>query len=74
MSHCCDMMTQNVEQTCPDHAERSDCPDCIIGYWPGSRSYGILVHDGGSSMIGIAHCPWCGASLPDQTDEAAIDA
>ncbi|WP_443024326.1 MULTISPECIES: DUF6980 family protein [unclassified Sphingomonas] len=23
-----------------------------------------MIHDGGSSMIGIACCPWCGTRLP----------
>ncbi|MFB9422507.1 DUF6980 family protein [Nonomuraea rubra] len=28
------------------------------------RSYGLPIHDGGSSSIAIRYCPWCGARLP----------
>jgi hypothetical protein len=63
--HCCKMMADNVARTCPDHPDRSDCPDCLIEFWPGSSRYGILVHDGGQSMIAIAYCPWCGAKLDE---------
>lgn len=28
-----------------------------------------MVHDGGSSVVAIAFCPWCGSKLP-QIDEA----
>jgi hypothetical protein len=24
---------------------------------------GLIIHDGGSSSIGIAFCPWCGSTL-----------
>jgi hypothetical protein len=63
--HCCEDMKRNVEYTCDQHPNRSDCPDCLIEYLPRFRQYGILVHDGGSSMVTISYCPWCGAKLPD---------
>lgn len=47
-------------------ADRHDCPDCLIDYWPNGPSYGIMIHDGGSSMITIAYCPWCGTKLPSR--------
>lgn len=31
--------------------------------------YGIIVHDGGESFIGIQYCPWCGKKLPDSKRE-----
>ena len=65
--HCCDMMTNNVNSTCDQHADRHDCPDCLIDYWPSTQTYGIMVHDGGSSMIVISHCPWCGTKLPEES-------
>jgi hypothetical protein len=63
------MMGGNVENSCPDHPNRYDCPHLLIDYWPDSGRYGIIIHDGdgGGSMIVIGYCPWCGARLP--TDE-----
>jgi predicted RNA-binding Zn-ribbon protein involved in translation (DUF1610 family) len=63
-NHCCEMMRSNVESTCDKHANRYECPDCLIDYWPATRRYGIMVHDGGESMITINFCPWCGTKLP----------
>jgi hypothetical protein len=57
------MMRSNVEKTCDQHENREDCPDCLIAYWPSSKTYGIMIHDGGSSAIEIAYCPWCGSKL-----------
>jgi hypothetical protein len=65
-THCCEMMTGNVNSTCDQHSDRHDCPDCLIDYWPSSQAYGIMIHDGGSSMIAISFCPWCGTKLPGQ--------
>ncbi|WP_435832452.1 DUF6980 family protein [Nonomuraea rubra] len=28
------------------------------------RSFGLPIHDGGSSSIAIRYCQWCGARLP----------
>ena len=27
--------------------------------------YGLIVHDGGTSVIAIKFCPWCGSKLPE---------
>ncbi len=62
--HCCEMMRANVEQTCADHPNRHDCPDSLIEFWPASRTYGLIIHDGGESVIRIAYCLWCGTKLP----------
>jgi hypothetical protein len=62
-THCCVMMTDNVENSCEDHPDRNDCPDMLIDYWPSSNRYGIMIHDGAASMIVIAFCPWCGTRL-----------
>jgi hypothetical protein len=45
-----------------------DCPDCLIDYWPDTQTYGLMIHDGGNSVIVISYCPWCGAKLPEQVD------
>jgi hypothetical protein len=61
--HCCEMMRSNVENQCAEHQDRLDCPDCLIDYRPKTDEYGLIVHDGGSSVIAILFCPWCGADL-----------
>jgi hypothetical protein len=63
--HCCDMMASNVSSTCHRHASHHDC---LIDYWPDTHIYGIIVHESGSRMIVISHCPWCGTDLTAQPD------
>lgn len=65
-NHCCEMMRSNVESVCEQHSDRHDCPDCLIACSPNGSSYGIMIHDGGSSVITITYCPWCGTKLPDR--------
>lgn len=60
--YCCDRMRADLEHVCDIHSDRSECPDALIGRT--KHGFGLLVHDGGSSMISIAYCPWCGARLP----------
>ena len=59
---CCSRMAADLNQSCKQHADRAFCPDALIDQVRGG--YGIIVHDGGSSVIEIAFCPWCGAKLP----------
>jgi hypothetical protein len=59
------MMRSNVESTCEQHQDRFDCPDALIHFSPEPEMYGLIVHDGGSSMIMISFCPWCAATLPN---------
>jgi len=54
-------MADDLNRVCAVHADRSDCPDAFVAEMNGG--YGLMVHDGGSSAIEIAFCPWCGASL-----------
>ena len=63
--HCCDRMDYDLSQTCDFHGSRQDCPDALIDVHEGR--YALIVHDGGSSSIQIAFCPWCGSCL--QVDE-----
>lgn len=63
--HCCEDMQREVERVCEQHPNRHDCPDCLVGYSPRFREYGLLVHDGGSSSVRIQFCPWCGTRLPE---------
>lgn len=60
--YCCDRMRDDLERACPSHVDRSDCPDALVAR--GRRGgYGLWVHDGGSSLVTIAYCPWCGTRL-----------
>jgi hypothetical protein len=61
-------MAQDLEAVCDRHANRWDCPDALVGHWPESGEYGLIVHDGGSSMIVINFCPWCGSDLTRSAD------
>jgi hypothetical protein len=61
--HCCEEMRHEVERVCDRHLDRFECPDCIVEYRPKHREYGLIVHDGGSSVILIRFCPWCGTEL-----------
>jgi hypothetical protein len=61
-AHCCERMDYDLGQTCSVHEDRFECPDALIGRI--GKGYGLIVHDGGSSVIEISFCPWCGAKLP----------
>ena len=65
--HCCAEMTEQVNRQCAEHPDRFDCPDALVDYTPKTKSYGLIVHDGGSSMIEISFCPWCGTKLSGAT-------
>ncbi len=62
---CCDMMEDQISHKCPDHENPFDCPDNLISYTAMFDEYGIIIHDGGTSVIGINFCPWCGSKLPE---------
>ncbi|WP_425615575.1 DUF6980 family protein [Anatilimnocola sp. NA78] len=72
MEHCCEKLRQAVERRCDEHPDRSDCPDCLIEYWPRFREYGIIIHDGGSSVMRIEFCPWCGSRLPESLRDKVL--
>jgi hypothetical protein len=57
-------MRRQVEHRCDEHFPQSTCPDVLVAYSAKFDEYGIVVHDGGSSSVRIAFCPWCGQSLP----------
>lgn len=68
MNHepCCDDMRRQLEFRCADHADLSDCPDSLVVFHENPATFGIRVHDGGSSFAEIRYCPWCGANLSAQ--------
>ena len=55
------MMEYNVYSTCALHPDRFDCPDALIH--KSLDDYGIIIHDGGRSVVEIAFCPWCAKKL-----------
>ena len=63
-SHCCDRMRLELRKSAPSTG-RGWPPDALIAYLPKFDEYGLVVHDGGSSMVQIQFCPWCGTRLPE---------
>ncbi len=63
--HCCEMMSENIELNCDKHNNPFDCADVLIHYSKTFDEYGIIIHDGGSSYVGIDFCPFCGTKLPE---------
>lgn len=57
------MMRRNVESVCDQHLSQFDCPDCLLHFDETTGQYGLIVHDGGGSVVRIEFCPWCGARL-----------
>jgi len=67
-------MTAHVNHVCKQHPDPFDCADHLIFYAPRFDEYGIIIHDGGTSMISIHYCPWCGVRLPESRRDAWFDA
>ncbi|MGW5481912.1 DUF6980 family protein [Streptomyces sp. NPDC004008] len=63
--HCCAAMTDRVNRECERHDDAFASPDALILFTARFREYGLVVHDGGTSSIGIDFCPWCGQRLPE---------
>jgi hypothetical protein len=57
-------MTDAVLFTCSQHPDQFECPDALVYYNARFDEYGLIVHDGGASVVSIEHCPWCGSKLP----------
>jgi hypothetical protein len=52
-----------MQHTCEMHPDLSDCPDSLIVRLGEPGSFGLRVHDGGTSVVRIRYCPWCGTDL-----------
>src|SRR5262249_6702406 len=49
---------------CAEHADpTADTPEAAVIYNPRFDELGIYLYD--RSVLGIRHCPWCGAKLPE---------
>jgi hypothetical protein len=59
------MMREQIETECDHDHSIWECPDRLItrGTADGSRGYGLIIHDGGSSYVRIRFCPWCGTPV-----------
>jgi len=60
---CCGRMRDEFKRTCDEHEARHECPDLVLDYNETIKRFGILIHDGGSSVYLINYCPWCGTKL-----------
>ena len=61
--HCCESMRYWADYRCEQHPDPAVCPKNMVFYSAAEGTYGIRIHDGGSSYTEIKHCPWCGANL-----------
>ena len=64
---CCEMMSANVNVSCPQGHDVFECADNLIYYSARENRYGLLIHDGGASFVEIVWCPWCGSDLKSST-------
>jgi len=62
-SLCCESMQAALQMDCATHDDPFECPDSLIAYNAGFNQFGLIVHDGGTSVVLIRYCPWCGSSL-----------
>lgn len=65
-------MQWDLERACEHHIDRFDCADALVQR-ARDGTYGLIVHDGGSSFVKIYVCPWCGTELHDGRVEATLD-
>ena len=52
VTHCCDTMRAQVGRA--------------VAYSPQTRAYGLKTSRVGTPALPIAHCPWCGSTLPPE--------
>jgi hypothetical protein len=68
---CCERMAVDLQHKCDVHSDRFECPDAFISSTRGG--YGLMIHDGGHSVIEISFCPWCGSKLPPIKRSLIVD-
>jgi hypothetical protein len=59
----CVHLAYHTSGWCSENADPVACPDVAVIYNPRFDEFGIHLYD--RSVLGIRHCPWCGARLPD---------
>jgi hypothetical protein len=60
-SYPCVHVAYHSTHTCAIHADAWECPDVTLVRT--ASGFGIPVRDGGTSVIRIDYCPWCGINL-----------
>jgi hypothetical protein len=63
MTSCCKVMELHSRHRCQEHADHFACPDVLVHRTQAGGAHGLIIHDGGESMIRIRFCPWCGTDL-----------
>jgi hypothetical protein len=48
---------------CEIHTDPRDCPDVLVIRDERRQTFGLPVRDGGSSVVKIRFCPWCGIEI-----------
>ncbi len=66
-------MSRAVTFDCDAHTDEYECPDSLLHYSPRFDEYGLIIHDGGTSLLVIRHCPWCGTKLPESKRDRWFD-
>lgn len=64
---CCKVMQGYLDRKCQQHPDPWDCTDYVVIEASDGR-IGIPVRDGGTSIIVLDYCPWCGTALPHQVE------
>ncbi|SHN35013.1 hypothetical protein SAMN05443668_105336 [Cryptosporangium aurantiacum] len=67
-------MAEQLAWECDQHDDPFECSDALIDYDLRFDEYGLIVHNGGRSVLLIQFCPWCGTRLPDSCRERWFDA
>lgn len=62
-SYPCVHVAYHSSHPCDIHSNAWECPDMTLVRT--ADGFGIPVRDGGTSVIRIAYCPWCGIGLSD---------
>lgn len=66
-------MSDDPPHLCEGMARALADPDIPLVYNDKFREYGIPVQDGGSSVMLIKYCPFCGTKLPDSLRDEWFD-
>ncbi len=70
---CCKKMGLSVAYVCNHDHDKWACGDVLIHYNEVFDEYGLVIHDGGASYVGISFCPWCGQNLPTSKRDLWFD-
>jgi|SRR5687768_16912282 len=62
-NYCCNDMAYHLIEDKVSKGKDEINYDCVITHDKKGKTFGLPIHDGGSSYIKISHCPWCGKQL-----------